>query len=242
MLPLDEEGGHLVEIRLYMSTGVDGHRQNDIVESFDIEDISEGRAIREESEETVEIHQEGATDIGRLSLFFLRHLANGHLAPFHHLPQVIRQSSDHLTKRQQERVFIAGTERSATEECVQETVVSVFSDGLADIGMVFIERHEPVHQFVEEREALHLRETAEIDIRSLLLHVHHLLETLFHPFQLLLLGVRMQDVVQFVGLLFLQHTVAVQMKPLLIQYLGHDFGLYRLVVALGIDAEHQLLL
>ena len=52
----------------------------------------------------------------------------------------------------------------------------------------------------------------------------------------------MQDVVQFVGLLFLQHAVAIQMQPLLVQYLGHDLALYRLMVAFGIDTEHQLLL
>ena len=68
--------------------------------------------------------------------------------------------------------------------------------------MIQIERSKPIHHIIEEREPFHLTETAKIDIRTLLLHIHHLAYLLFHLLHALLISILVEDTLYRIFFLF----------------------------------------
>ena len=105
--------------------------------------------------------------------------------------------------------------------------------------MLRIEGHEPVAGFVEEGEALHLREASEVDVGSLLLHVGHLLHALFHLLHVLLGCIGMQDILQrvFIGI---DESLARNLDVAVFQQIGHDFVLNATGISLGLHAKDHL--
>ena len=127
------------------------------------------------------------------------------------------------------------------KDVLEEPAVSeLLGDGL-QVRMVEVEGYEPVGHLVEEREALHLGESAEIDIRSLLLHIEHLVEAGLDALQIGFCLIRMQDLVE-VALVGLFYPVAGDAEAGLLHQIGHDLILNSGVVALSIDTIEELLL
>ena len=103
------------------------------------------------------------------------------------------------------------------------------------------ERYEPVAQFNKERETLHLREPAEIDIRPLLLHVHHPMVALFQLFHLPFRLSWVQDILHGIFLCFFQ-AVARHTELLTVHQIGDNIALDRLRVLFRIHRHDKLLL
>ena len=107
--------------------------------------------------------------------------------------------------------------------------------------MLHVERLKPVAHRVEKREAFHLRKTAEIDVGSATLHIHHSLNRLFEFLHFFVLGVGVENVLQGVFLDFLD--AAPRKADVLILDDGRDdVALDGFVVAVGIHTEENLLL
>ena len=107
--------------------------------------------------------------------------------------------------------------------------------------MVDIKRNKPIAQFIEERKTLHLRETSEIDVRTLLLHIQHAIETLFNLFQFTLLLSGMQNILHRI-LLHLFYPITCHTECLTIHQVRHNLLLYGLGILFGIETEDYLLL
>ena len=108
--------------------------------------------------------------------------------------------------------------------------------------MIYIIRCKPVDNLIEERESLHLRETSEIDIGALLLHVDHLAETSFHLFQFLLVLTWMQYFVECTLFVLFQHTTTCYVQILSLYHIGHYLLLYHVAILVGTQTEVHLFL
>ena len=105
--------------------------------------------------------------------------------------------------------------------------------------MLHIERCKPVAQLIEEREALHLRESAEVDVRPCFLHVHHLAELLLRFLNVAVCGVGVHDVVHRVVFLLL-YSETRHLEVAVLQERGHYVFAYFVVVGIGIATEQHL--
>ena len=110
---------------------------------------------------------------------------------------------------------------------------------IMDGRMVSIEWNEPVRQVVEERETLHLRETGEVDIRTLLLHFSHTLHTFLHLLHIAFCCVWMQNVLQCV-LIHLHQSAFGDFHPTAIHDVRHNLFTYLTLIILGIHTIEQL--
>ena len=107
--------------------------------------------------------------------------------------------------------------------------------------MLHIKRYEPVHRVLEECKPLHLRETSEVDVRTLFLHTLHptvVLLQLFHP---AFLGIRMQNILHRI-VLNLLNTISGNLEIAVIKQSRQYFLLNGLIVFLCIHTEIYLLL
>ena len=107
--------------------------------------------------------------------------------------------------------------------------------------MLNVERDEPVAQRVEEREALHLFETAEIHVGTLFLHVEHLLHRALHLLHLLVGGFGVHDIFHRV-VVHLLDAVSRDAEIAVTQNVRHNLALDGLVILVGIDTAYHLLL
>ena len=206
-----------------------------------IERIVQVTSLGEEAIEAERILQIGTTDkVGILHLL-LEHLIDTGLATLHHVTKFLRYTRDNLAESQQERVFVAITERSHRHESFQEHIIAILSHHFCNLRMLHIKWHKPVAYLLKEGEPFHLRETAEIDVRPLLLHCLHLQETLLHLLHPTLLGIRVQDIFQRI-ILYLLDTILRHTEFTVIQQIGHNLVLYRLMVPLCMNTEDDLLL
>ena len=105
--------------------------------------------------------------------------------------------------------------------------------------MLYVERYQPVAHVVEEGVSLHLREAAEIDVGTLLLHVHHALEGRFKLLHALLGSPRVQNVLHGV-LGHLLDAVLRDAEGVVLHQVRHDFVAQHRRVLLGIQRVHQL--
>ena len=127
------------------------------------------------------------------------------------------------------------------KDVLEEPAVPELLGDSLQIRMVKVEGYEPVGQLVEKREALHLRESAEIDIGSLLLHIEHLVEAGLDALQIGFCLIRMQNLVE-VALIGLFYPVAGDAETGLLHQVWHDLILNGDVVTLCIDTIEELLL
>ena len=133
------------------------------------------------------------------------------------------------------------TEGTCTHQTLHKGVLLQLLRNIGNARMVHIERYEPITDLLKERKALHLRETTEIDVGTLFLHLLHPLETflqLFHP-PFFLIG--MKDVIQRMFLHFLD-TITCHAKTIVLQQIGHNLPLDGLVVLLSIYTQDNLML
>ena len=138
--------------------------------------VEEVAALREHLEETVETLQIGTTqERCRLQLVGGHILDAGQrcLATVEHLHDTLGQLADGHLETDGKRVFVAVAKRTAVEHTAQEGLAAHALKQTADSRMLRVVGHKPVAHEVEEGEALHLRETAEVDVGALLVHVGH---------------------------------------------------------------------
>ena len=87
-----------------------------------------------------------------------------------------------------------------------------------------------------------MRETTEIDIRPGLLHLHHLLDALFHLLHPLFFGIGVEDIFERMVFLLRDDAIAGDGEILVLHQGRDDILLDLLVVLTGIDAIYQLFL
>ena len=133
------------------------------------------------------------------------------------------------------------TEGTGIDQTLQKGILLELLRHIGNTGMFDIEGHKPVAELREERETFHLRETTEIDIRTLFLHLLHPLELLFHLLHPPFFFIGMEDIIQRMVLHFL-NTVPRHPETVVLQQVGHNLSLDGLVVFLGIDTQNDLML
>ena len=101
------------------------------------------------------------------------------------------------------------------------------------------EGQEPVAYAAEERETLHLLEAAEVDVRPLLLHVHHAVHRFLQFLHALLGQLRVQHVLHGV-VLHLFYTIARDSDVVVLHQFRHNLALDDAVVALCPQAVYHL--
>ena len=106
-------------------------------------------------------------------------------------------------------------------------------------GMFRRERHKPIAERVEERKALQLRESTEVDVGASLLHILHLANRCLEFFHRLVLSIGMQDVFHRVVLLHLDATTC-HAESLILHQSRHDVTLNSILVLLCIQTIHHL--
>ena len=198
-------------------------------------------AVREQLEESVQVHQvQPALLRGRR--FGTRQFVSRHLAPQHHVAHLLRQLVHHLVQRYHKRVFVAVAERVVAKHLVQHLSVFLLAQILADVRVAHVERHYPVADVIEERVALHLRESLEEYVHALLLHVHHAAHRGLHLLHAFLLQFRVQHLFQpFLVALLLGHFLAHHSRRVCYQ-VWHDFLAYGAAAAGFLHAVRQLYL
>ena len=119
---------------------------------------------------------------------------------------------------------------------LKETVCMELVYNLRYSRMIHIKRYEPVHSVLEECKPLHLRETSEVDVRTLFLHALHptvVLLQLLHP---AFLGIGMQNILHRIVLNLLD-TISGNLEIAVIKQSRQYFLLNGLIVFLCIHTE-----
>ena len=145
----------------------------------------------------------------------------------------------HLFKRQCKRVFVAVAQILHLDNHTKHTAALELLPYWTDMRMSGHERCKPVRDIVEERITLHLRESAEVDIRTLLLHVVHAFHAFFHLFHTTLSLLRMKYILQRVFIHFHQ-SMLLHLKTAGIDDSRHYLFIYLLTVAFSINAIKYL--
>ena len=196
--------------------------------------IEELAALRENPEETVKALQVGTAQEGYRLQFLLGHLLDTcqrGLAPVEHLHKTLRQLADGHFKTDGKGILVAVAEGTAVKHPTQELLGTHPLQQIAYGRMLWIIRYKPVANHIEEREALHLGETTEIDVRPLLLHVGHSAHILLQFFHPLFRNLRVQNVLHRV-ILHLLNAVARHANVIVLQQFRDNLALDDLVVAL----------
>ena len=197
--------------------------------------------MREESEEAVEIHEVGSSHKGlAVNLITVQfNIAHHGLASLHHLAHAFGQLVKYLVEGHDKGVFVAITEHIVRHDALHQTVAFHLGDILLNVRMLKIERRQPVADVVEEGKTFHLRETAEVDVRTLLLHVHHALESSLQFLHSLVFSLWVKDILQWVLFLFDQAQMT-QLQVVALDNVGHDFRIDGTRIALGVQTVYQL--
>ena len=94
---------------------------------------------------------------------------------------------------------------------------------------------------VEEWEILHFTEPSEIDVRALLLHLHHFLNVFLHGFHFLFVGIGVHNAFHGVVFAFF-YSESVELYIGIFHDVGHDVAFYFCGIALGVHATEHLFL
>ena len=206
-------------------------------------DVIELIAHRVKTEESEQVLQVYPSDICRsIHLCIIHLLYHLGLTPVQHLAHVLWYLIKYTLEGQHKRVFVAVAEWTIVQNPLQECLAAKLLNSCCYTWVIYIIRCKPVDNLIEERESLHLRETSEIDIGALLLHIYHLAETSFHLLKFLLVLAWMQYFVEGALFVLLHNTTTHYVQILSLYHIGHYLLLYHVAIFICPQTEVHLFL